>query len=81
LDENSLFNHKKSSLYDTEKKSIGFFEKYLSIWVALGIIAGIIIGQFFGESIEIISKWEIANVNIPVAILIWADDLSDDAAN
>jgi arsenite transporter len=55
----------------TQKKSIGFFEKYLSIWVALGIIAGIIIGQFFGESIEIISKWEIANVNIPVAILIW----------
>jgi ACR3 family arsenite transporter len=52
-------------------KSIGFFEKYLSIWVAMGIIAGIILGSLFGESIEIISSWEFANVNIPVAILIW----------
>jgi ACR3 family arsenite transporter len=53
------------------KKHIGFFEKYLTIWVALGIVVGIAIGHFAGNSIEFISDLEIAKVNIPVAILIW----------
>jgi ACR3 family arsenite transporter len=52
-------------------KTIGFFEKYLSIWVALGIIVGIALGHYAGDSIEVVSSLEIANVNIPVAILIW----------
>ena len=55
----------------TEKKSIGVFEKYLTLWVALGILAGIGIGYFAGDSIEVISSLEIAKVNIPVAVLIW----------
>ncbi|PWD98628.1 ACR3 family arsenite efflux transporter [Marinilabilia rubra] len=54
-----------------EKRKIGFFEKYLTIWVALGILGGIGIGHFAGDSIEVISSLEIAKVNIPVAILIW----------
>jgi arsenite transporter len=54
-----------------EKKTIGVFEKYLTLWVALGILAGIGIGHFAGDSIEVISSLEIAKVNIPVAILIW----------
>ncbi|WP_462316990.1 ACR3 family arsenite efflux transporter [Marinilabilia sp.] len=54
-----------------EKRKIGFFEKYLTIWVGLGILGGIGIGHFAGDSIEIISNLEIAKVNIPVAILIW----------
>ena len=62
---------KKVVLPGEPKKSIGLFEKYLTIWVALGILAGIGIGHFAGESIQIISSLEIAGVNIPVAILIW----------
>jgi ACR3 family arsenite transporter len=54
-----------------QKKSIGFFEKYLTIWVALGILGGIGLGYLFGDSIEVISSLEVAGVNIPVAILIW----------
>jgi ACR3 family arsenite transporter len=54
-----------------EKKQIGFFEKYLSLWVALCIGAGIVIGNFAGESVAVLSKMEIFNVNIPVAILVW----------
>lgn len=54
-----------------KKKTISFFDKYLSVWVALGILAGIGIGHFAGDSIEVISGLEIARVNIPVAILIW----------
>jgi ACR3 family arsenite transporter len=62
---------RKITIPDRPKKTIGFFEKYLSIWVALGIIAGIALGYFAGDSIEFISGLEIAKVNIPVAILIW----------
>jgi len=62
---------KKAVIPDEPKKSIGLFEKYLTIWVALGILAGITIGHFTGDGIEIISNMEIARVNIPVAILIW----------
>mgnify|MGYP006284146231 CR=1 FL=1 len=54
-----------------QKKQIGFFEKYLTLWVALGILAGIGLGYVFGDSIEVISKLEFAKVNIPVAVLIW----------
>jgi arsenite transporter len=54
-----------------QKRRIGFFEKYLTIWVGLGILAGIGLGYLIGDGIEIISSMEIARVNIPVAILIW----------
>lgn len=50
---------------------MGVFEKYLTIWVALGILAGITIGHLAGDHIAVISQLEIAQVNIPVAILIW----------
>jgi arsenite transporter len=52
-------------------KQIGFFEKYLSVWVALCIAIGIAIGHLAGEQIEILSNLELYKVNIPVAILIW----------
>jgi ACR3 family arsenite transporter len=55
----------------SEKKKIGFFEKYLTIWVALCIAGGISIGHFAGESIEFLSNMELFKVNLPVAILIW----------
>ena len=50
---------------------MGKFEKYLSIWVVLCIIAGIAIGKIAGDSIHFLSSLEIATVNIPVAILVW----------
>lgn len=56
---------------ETEKKHIGFFEKYLSLWVALCIAIGIVIGNFAGEGMQSLAHMEIYNVNIPVAILIW----------
>lgn len=52
-------------------KTIGFFEKYLTLWVGLGILAGVLIGHLVGDGIQVISSMEIARVNIPVAILIW----------
>lgn len=50
---------------------IGFFEKYLTLWVLLCIAAGIALGALGGDSIAVISSWEVYHVNIPVAILIW----------
>ncbi len=62
---------KKVVIPDKPKKTIGLFEKYLTLWVGLGILAGIGIGHFAGDNIQVISSLEIARVNIPVAILIW----------
>lgn len=54
------------------KKQIGFFEKYLSLWVALCIGGGILIGHFAGDNMQWLSSLELYKVNIPIAILIWA---------
>jgi len=48
-----------------------FFEKYLTIWVLLCILGGIFLGKVAGNSITYVSRWEIAHVNVPVAILVW----------
>ena len=50
---------------------MGTFERYLSIWVGLCIVIGIVIGQFVGDSIQVLSNINISTVNIPVAILVW----------
>ena len=50
---------------------IGFFEKYLTVWVALCIIVGVALGQLIPAFPAALSELEYANVSIPVAILIW----------
>ncbi|QIB28216.1 ACR3 family arsenite efflux transporter [Caloranaerobacter azorensis] len=50
---------------------LDFFSKYLTIWVALCIIAGVAIGQLAPSIPETLSKFEYAQVSIPVAVLIW----------
>ena len=53
------------------KEGISFFDRYLSIWVALCIIAGIAVGKLLPQIPEFLGKLEYANVSIPIAILIW----------
>lgn len=48
------------------------FGKYLSVWVALAIVAGVAVGQFAPVVPETLSRFEYAQVSIPIAILIWA---------
>lgn len=48
-----------------------FFEKYLTIWVAISILVGIGVGQFLPEIPDFLSRFEYFNVSIPIAILIW----------
>ncbi|MBP6064696.1 ACR3 family arsenite efflux transporter [Bacteroides sp.] len=54
-----------------KKQGIGFFERYLTIWVTLCIFVGIGIGQYLPIIPDTLSKFEYAKVSIPVAILIW----------
>ena len=54
-----------------EERHIGFFDKYLSIWVAMCIVAGIALGTFLPALPQTLSRLEYAHVNIPVAVLIW----------
>ncbi|MFB6342242.1 ACR3 family arsenite efflux transporter [Saccharicrinis sp. FJH62] len=56
---------------ESSERRIGFFEKYLTLWVALCIATGIAIGHFTGDTIKFLSELEIFNVNLPVAILVW----------
>ncbi len=51
---------------------IGFFEKWLSVWVALCIVAGLAFGNAMPGVFETVAGWEYASVNFVVAILIWA---------
>lgn len=50
---------------------IGFFERYLSVWVILCMGIGILIGKFLPGIPGFLGKFEYANVSIPIAILIW----------
>lgn len=52
-------------------QGIGFFEKYLTFWVALCMATGILIGKFLPGIPAFLEKFEYANQSIPIAILIW----------
>lgn len=51
---------------------LGFFERYLSLWVALCIVAGVALGQLAPAVPATLAKMEYAQVSLPVAVLIWA---------
>jgi ACR3 family arsenite transporter len=55
----------------TARPGLGVFERFLSIWVALCIVAGIALGHWFPAVFQGIGRAEIAQVNLPVAVLIW----------
>ncbi|MPM19728.1 Arsenical-resistance protein Acr3 [bioreactor metagenome] len=50
---------------------IGFFEKYLTVWVILCMVAGVGVGKYLPGIPEFLSRFEYANVSIPIAVLIW----------
>lgn len=54
-----------------EAPAIGFFERYLTAWVAICILVGITLGQVFPSLFKAIGAMEIAQVNLPVGLLIW----------
>ena len=51
--------------------SMSLFERYLTLWVGLCIVAGIALGHWFPAPFQSIGQMEVAQVNLPVAVLIW----------
>ena len=60
-----------TTVSDAAAPGIGFFERYLTIWVALCIVAGILLGQRMPGFFHAIAALEVAKVNLPVGLLIW----------
>ena len=56
---------------DGKAKGIGFFEKYLTVWVLLCMAAGILIGKFLPGIPDVLEKFQYAGQNLPIAVLIW----------
>ena len=50
---------------------IRFFERYLTVWVMLCIVTGIVLGQLFPAAFQALGRMAYAQVNIPVGLLIW----------
>ncbi|NMW25978.1 arsenical-resistance protein, partial [Rhodanobacter denitrificans] len=50
---------------------IGFFERWLTLWVLLCIVAGTLLGHLLPGSFEALGGMQMAQVNLPVAVLIW----------
>jgi len=50
---------------------MGLFERYLSVWIGLCILAGVILGNVSPESFALVASFEYAHVNLVVAVLIW----------
>lgn len=53
------------------RPAIGFFERYLTVWVALCIIGGVMLGQLLPGLFFAVGHMELAQVNLPVGVLIW----------
>ncbi len=51
---------------------MSLFDRYLSLWVALCIAAGLALGNLFPAVFQTVASWEYASVNLVVAVLIWA---------
>ena len=53
------------------KKGISIFQKYLTVWVIICMVVGVLIGKFLPQIPEFLNRFEFAKVSIPMAILIW----------
>ena len=53
------------------KQGMGIFQRYLTLWVALCMVAGVLIGKFLPAVPQFLNQFEYAKVSIPIAILIW----------
>ncbi len=57
---------------ETNTAPMGIFERYLTLWVALAMVVGIVLGSVAPALTGAIAATELANINLVVAVLIWA---------
>jgi len=67
-----MSNNTGAAELENNSEGMDLFGRLLSVWVALAIIAGVALGQFAPVVPETLSRFEYAQVSIPIAILIWA---------
>jgi arsenite transporter len=60
-----------AAIEKTGPARIGFFERYLTVWVLLCIVAGTLLGHELPGTFEALGQMQVAQVNLPVAVLIW----------
>lgn len=60
-----------SNLKANKETGIGFFQKYLTVWVFLCMVVGVLIGKFLPTIPDALGKMAIAGISIPIAVLIW----------
>jgi ACR3 family arsenite transporter len=53
------------------RPALGFFERWLTLWVFLCIVAGIALGQMLPGQVQALGRMQVARVNLPVGLLIW----------
>lgn len=63
--------NKKTAAVGKEPAKMSVFERYLSIWVGLCILVGVVLGHFLPGPVQALGEMKIAEVNLPVAVLIW----------
>lgn len=68
---NEIGGESMEKIKKTHNGGIGFFEKYLTVWVVLCMIVGVGIAKFLPIIPKFLNKLEYANVSIPIAVLIW----------
>ncbi|MBQ8928348.1 MAG: ACR3 family arsenite efflux transporter [Oscillospiraceae bacterium] len=56
---------------EQKNSGISVFQRYLTIWVALCMVVGVLIGRFLPQIPEFLNQFEYAGISIPMAILIW----------
>jgi ACR3 family arsenite transporter len=61
----------ETSVKQTPVAPMSVFERYLTVWVFLCIVAGLAVGQFLPNVFQAIGRMEVAQVNLPVGVLIW----------
>ena len=55
----------------TKSSEMDLFERYLTLWVTLCIVVGIILGHLFPGAFQVVGRIEVAHINLPVAVLVW----------
>jgi ACR3 family arsenite transporter len=54
-----------------ENSGIGFFERYLTLWVIICMAAGVLIARFLPSVPAFLGRFEYAGVSVPIAVLVW----------
>jgi len=67
-----MIAHTEGSMSESSRKFMGLFARFLTLWVFLCIITGIVLGNTMPAMFHGLAGMEVAHINLPVALLVWA---------